>query len=83
MNTPAEHVIRKCGGHQAVAEMIGVDVTRVYRWTYSKDRGGTGGFIPARHQRALLEKAKAAGKNLKPEDFFKGELATASAEATQ
>jgi hypothetical protein len=70
MSTPAENVIRKCGGHQQVAEMAAVDLTRVYRWTYPKERGGTGGLVPARHQAVLLDAARSRGIDLKPEDFF-------------
>jgi hypothetical protein len=70
MNNAALNVIRKCGGPKATALMAGVDVSNVHRWTYPKERGGTGGVIPARHQRRLLEKAKEQKIPLKPDDFF-------------
>lgn len=70
MSNPAENVIRKCGGHQVVADWLGVDVTRVYRWTYPRERGGTGGLVPTKHQSALLERARQEGIPLEPADFF-------------
>lgn len=50
--------------------MAGVHVSRVFRWTYPKERGGTDGVIPAKHQAALLDRARAAGIDLTPNDFF-------------
>lgn len=66
----AKRVIEKCGGHQAVADMTGVHLTRVHRWTYPADRGGTGGLIPAKHQPTLMEEARKRGIDLQPSDFF-------------
>lgn len=68
--TVASDIIRKFGGAQAVAEACGVSFTAVYRWTYPRDRGGTGGVIPAKHQQALLRAAVTRGIKLKPADFF-------------
>jgi len=68
--TPAEIVIAKCGGHKKVAELIGVDVSWVYRWTYPPERGGSGGQIPRKQQIKLLEKARAEKIDLTPADFF-------------
>jgi hypothetical protein len=70
MTTAAENVIAKCGGHQAVADMLGVDISRVYRFTYPKERGGTDGHIPSKHQGRLLEEARKRGLKLRPADFF-------------
>jgi len=52
----ATRIIDKLGGHQAVADLLGCHVTRVYRWTYSLERGGTGGLIPLKQQRLLIAK---------------------------
>jgi len=71
MTTIAEHIILKIGGFQKTAEMLGLDVSRIYRWTYPKCRGGTGGVIPTKHQNILLTKARLKGIDLMPEDFFK------------
>lgn len=67
---PAKSIIDKIGGHSVVAEWLGVSVTQVYRFTYSKKKGGTGGLIPARHQQILLDKAAIADIDLVPADFF-------------
>ena len=69
----AESVIRKCGGAVAVARICGIDRTQVYRWTYPKERRGTGGVIPARHQAELLKRARERGIDLRPDDFFPAE----------
>jgi hypothetical protein len=70
MSNVAEVLIEKCGGHQAVAEMLGVDISRVYRFTYPKSKGGTGGLIPAWHMPTLIEKARLRGIEIGPDDFF-------------
>ena len=70
MTTIAGRVINKCGGHKVIAEWLGLSVTSVYRFTYSKDRGGCGGLIPAEHQQVILEKARELEIKLSPRDFF-------------
>jgi hypothetical protein len=70
MSNAAVNVIEKCGGAETVANWLGVDLSRVYRWTYPRERGGTGGIIPAKHQLPLLTKARASGVDLQPADFF-------------
>jgi hypothetical protein len=70
MQNPAAQVIEKCGGPQVVAEILGVDVSRVHRWTYPKERGGSDGIIPTRHQQRLLDEARSRGIELEPADFF-------------
>lgn len=67
---PASDIIARCGGVAVVADWLSVDRSWVLRWTYEKDRGGTGGLVPARHQRALLSRALAEGKDLSAELFF-------------
>ena len=74
MSNAAEIIIEKCGGHGVVAGICGVHITRVYRWTYPVEKGGTGGLIPTRHQTQLLKGARERGIDLKPEDFFSPEL---------
>ena len=70
MSNVAEAIIRKCGGHAVVAEICGVHVTRVYRWTYPREKGGSEGTVPSRHQAQLLAGARARGIDLTPQDFF-------------
>ena len=66
----AEQIINLMGGAQVVADVTGVDVSRVHRWKYDKGRGGTGGLIPARHQPVILEEAAKRRLDVRPEDFF-------------
>lgn len=68
--TPASRLIEKCGGARLVAGWLGLSIVSVYRMTYSRERGGTGGIIPAHHQQILLDQAHAAGIDLTPADFF-------------
>lgn len=70
MLNPAAKIIELCGGYKVVAEMVGRDHTRVLRWTYPKDRGGTGGVIPSDIQQKLLDAARRRGVDLRPEHFF-------------
>lgn len=66
---PARSVIRKIGV-DTVVSVTGKHISRVYRWMYPKDRGGTGGFIPQADALALLEYARANEVDLTPSDFF-------------
>lgn len=43
---PAARVIKAFGGPAKLAEILGRDPSRIYRWTYPEERGGTGGAIP-------------------------------------
>lgn len=76
MLTPAHKVIEICGGYHAVAEMTGRHETRVRRWTYAKDKGGTGGLIPSDMQQVLLDGARERGIDLRPEHFFRPDVAS-------
>ncbi|RYF25251.1 MAG: hypothetical protein EOO23_09090 [Comamonadaceae bacterium] len=66
---PARSVIRKIGV-DTVVSVTGKHISRVYRWMYPKERGGTGGLIPHADALALLEYAKANEVDLSPGDFF-------------
>lgn len=70
MSNAAEHIIRKCGGAARVAEMLGMDVSSVHRWTYPRDKKGAAGRVPSKRQAELLAKAREAGIDLTPGDFF-------------
>lgn len=67
---PASDVVARFGGVQAAADACGVTPNAVRRWTYPADQGGTGGFIPSKRQRALLEAARKRGIKLSADDFF-------------
>mgnify|MGYP001337606035 CR=1 FL=1 len=75
MSSPAETIISKLGGVEAVAAICAVDVSRVYRWTYAKSAGGTDGLIPTRHQQAILDHSRENKLGVKPADFFRSEAA--------
>lgn len=70
---PARTIIEICGGVAAVADMTGRSEGRVRRWTFSKERGGTGGIIPAESQIALFNEACKRGIDLRPDHFFSAE----------
>lgn len=87
MLTPAEIVLRRFGGPRAVAAIVGLSASRVYRWTRPRERGGTDGLIPAKHQPVLLAAARACGIRLTPADLVprrfagaRGSLPSAPAE---
>lgn len=66
---PAKSVIAKIG-IEKVSEITGKHVSRVYRWMYAKERGGTGGFIPQVDAQAILQWARQNAVPLDPSDFF-------------
>jgi hypothetical protein len=66
----AERVIEKCGGVAKTAELINKSPSWVYRWTYPKDKGGTGGTVPQSSQHELLKLAKEGKVTITPADFF-------------
>ena len=67
---PAHSLIEFLGGPKVVCAIVGRDLSRVYRWTYPETKGGTGGFIPAREQRKLLDHCREHKVDLRAEDFF-------------
>lgn len=66
---PAKSVIDKIGVER-VAEVTGKHVSRIYRWMYPKEQGGTGGLIPNPDAHLLLAWARDNGVELSPADFF-------------
>ena len=67
---PARSIIERLGGVDVVAGITGKHRTRVFRWMYPPDRGGTGGMIPLREIPKLLKFATSTGKRLRHADFF-------------
>ena len=80
MLNPAKTVIEICGGVPNAAKLANRSENRVRRWTYERERGGTGGLIPADCQVALLDGARREGINLRPEHFFAEATATDGAQ---
>lgn len=67
---PASTIIKICGGAYAVAELTGLVASSVYRWTYAKHEGGTGGVVPADAASKLMVAARTKGLPLTAEHFF-------------
>lgn len=70
---PAKSVIKKLGGPERVAGITKANVSRVYRWMYPRERGGTGGMIPYSQAQKLIQFAGSEGIDLAPADFFASE----------
>jgi len=66
----ADNVIRKCGGPRAVARLVGMSYSQVFKWRHLKSKGGTGGLVPAGAQEKLMQLAVAGQVSLTPGDFF-------------
>lgn len=66
----AARIVDKFGGATALANLLNCHVTRIYRWTYPVERGGTGGLVPQRHHVALLKLAKHHNVKLRPADLY-------------
>ena len=79
---PASKVIAKFGNAydlsralSQLAEHTGDNKVRrspsvVFRWTYSRSRGGTDGHVPTSAIAAILDAARLEGIMLAKEDFF-------------
>lgn len=67
---PARKIIEKLGGPKVVAGITGRASAAPYRWTYGTDKGGTGGLIPQRYHRALLDYARENDIPLTAEEFL-------------
>lgn len=67
---PASSIIERLGGVEAVAKITGKHVSRIYRWTYPREKGGTGGLIPQKEIPALITYARRQNIPLEYADFF-------------
>jgi len=56
-NTAADRVIHAFGGASRLADLTGIDKSSVYRWTYSKEKGGTNGAIPHANHGTIMAAA--------------------------
>jgi acetylglutamate kinase len=70
MSKIADRIIALCGGPQIVSEWLGISPTSVYRWTYPRSSGGSGGHVPQKHIEPLLEAAGRRGIPLTLQNFF-------------
>lgn len=69
MPTPAEKIIAKFNGVPSLARAIGKTPAAVYRWTYPRERGGTGGYIPTAQIAKIKDVADLLGIQLTAEDW--------------
>lgn len=74
VNPQAAKIIELFGGVQALAKVlhsmrVKIAVTSIYRWTYPKEVGGTGGFIPTRSLPLVLKAAHKIGIFISAEDL--------------
>jgi len=67
---PAKQIIGRLGGEAQVAFITGTAYTAPYRWQAAKWKGGTGGLIPQRYHRTLLDYARSNGIALDAEEFL-------------
>lgn len=67
---PARSIIEKLGGEAQVSFITGTAYTAPYRWQATRAKGGTGGVIPQRHHRRLIDYARAKGILLDAEEFL-------------
>lgn len=66
----AAHVIEKCGGVVRVHELTGRATSSIFKWRWSKSKGGTGGVVPSEAQQELMAAVKRGEVDLTPADFF-------------
>ena len=71
---PARDIIAKFGaddvsGVRRLSAMLKISETRIYNWMYAKGQGGSGGFIPLNHHRAILTAARELDVPLTPAEL--------------
>lgn len=78
----ADRIIKKFGRPRDLAKALDLlaakenndairrNATTVYRWTYSRDRGGTGGIIPTSAMNDVKRAARLQGILLTAEDWY-------------
>lgn len=69
MYNQASRIVSKFGGVRRLAVAIGYEPTRVYRWTYPRERGGTDGLVPAASVPIVQTAALAHGVVLTEADW--------------
>lgn len=66
----AENVIEAFGGASTLAEVLGINISNVYRMKEPKSKGGRGGYVPAKYQTDILKAAKDRGIEISEKIFF-------------
>lgn len=65
----AERVYQAFGGPRKVAEILSLSYAAVYRWSYPKDRRGSGGAVPTEWHGPLLDAAREKKVRLERADL--------------
>ena len=75
----AERVIAKFGGARKLYRLLKEidpeccwNPSSIYRWTYPREKGGTGGVIPSRAMKIIVKAARLHGVLVDGDDFFPG-----------
>lgn len=70
MSDQAQRIVDKFGGFSALAKALGrTGTSALLRWTKPKDRGGTGGFVPASAIPSVMAAAERTGVRLTDKDW--------------
>jgi hypothetical protein len=68
--TPIKKILKKLNlTAYALSQELGLAVPTVYKWTYEKGPGGTGGAIPVKYHKDIMKLAKKLKVELEPADF--------------
>lgn len=67
---PASSLIFALGGLTAISRATGVSIVTVQRWRFPSEKGGTGGFIPRKYHRQIIELAAQRGIELPQAAFI-------------
>lgn len=67
---PASKIIKRVGGEAVMSQITGTSLATPYRWQYPKWAKGTGGIIPQRHHRSILEFSEENNLGIKASDFL-------------
>lgn len=67
---PAKSILDRVG-YETAARVTGKHISRIYRWTYPVERGGTGGVIPHADAIKILGHARTEGIALHESDFMR------------
>ena len=67
---PAATIVQKLGGPSKVAKLVGIHAVRVSNWQRPKAKGGTGGCIPLKHHRIIIEEGRRRGVLITAEDLL-------------
>lgn len=66
----AQRIIEKCGGVAQVSAITGRTSASIYKWMWTKEKGGTGGLVPAAAQQKIMEARQRGEVSVEPADFF-------------